>query len=426
MAAQKATAFQTAKNIQSVLLNLAFTVGELLPYVYQAAWKADTDRDAKLKETEQQSDFATRLKTRVHFYTPEITAITNFLLDERNLSVVQIIGNDVFWIDAASMRQIAKQLQSDLTLAFDDSKPTEAKEAALRDILERAKLIDEDLKESRVEISRLEEMTQNQYEAAYPPHKAESFDPRVEKRSPIEKEFLRLLEEREQLRGSDDIKKDRLDYLIRQKAILVYAEKRAEVALDFLKKLFTPGYVSLENADAKDGNLLTLTVEARSSDADSGGAAVVFEVAIRSFGAKLHLGPTMMFLNRKGVSENDGSMLTPINYAPSPGMNFGITWFKRGDTIWDKVLRGLAPGVGVNVSFMNFKDPGFDQVAQKFTNTTGTDVQVGAGPYVSFFNNKIDVTTGWNLNVDKKRRYFGLGFEFINIGNFLRDKVTNK
>jgi putative Ig domain-containing protein len=417
MAAQKATAFQTAQNIQSVLINLSLTVEDVLKTVYKVDPESDQELDLhRLQGNEKIDD----IKDRLRFYRPEIEAITNFLLDEHNLALVQIIGNDVFWIDAGSMRQIAKQIQKDIALAFDDTiKEKGTKDQALQDLFERAKLIYRDLKEARLDVRRLAKMTAAAYDVAYPRHvPGGSYDTR-EARSVTEQQLLALINER----GSN--KSEDLEYLIYQKAILVYAEKRADLALDFLKKLFTPGYVSLENADAKDGNLLTLTVEARSSDADSGGAAVVFEVAIRSFGAKFHLGPTMMFLNRKGVSQNDGSMLTPINYAPSPGMNFGITWFKRGDSIWNKVWRGLAPGVGVNVSFMNFKDPGFDQVQQKFTNTTGTDVQVGAGPYASFFNNKIDITTGWNLNVDKKRRYFGFGFEFIDIAKFLKDKIKS-
>jgi hypothetical protein len=40
-------------------------------------------------------------------------------------------------------------------------------------------------------------------------------------------------------------------------------------------------------------------------------------------------------------------------------------------------MRALGPGIGMNVTFMNFNDPGFDLATQKFVNTTGTNVQVG-------------------------------------------------
>jgi hypothetical protein len=58
-----------------------------------------------------------------------------------------------------------------------------------------------------------------------------------------------------------------------------------------------------------------------------------------------------------------------------------------------------------------------------FTNTTGTNVQVGAGPAVGLFNNMVRFTYGWNLNADRKRRYFRVGFGFIEIANEVKKYV---
>jgi len=85
----------------------------------------------------------------------------------------------------------------------------------------------------------------------------------------------------------------------------------------------------------------------------------------------------------------------------------------------DKLLRALGPGVGMNVTFMNFNDPTFDLATSKFVNTTGTNVQVGAGAIGSLFDNTIQFSYGWNLNVERRRNYFGVGFGFIEIGKEL-------
>jgi hypothetical protein len=86
-------------------------------------------------------------------------------------------------------------------------------------------------------------------------------------------------------------------------------------------------------------------------------------------------------------------------------MTFGIAYFKRGNTRRDKFLRALGPGAGMNVTFMNFNDPSFDLSTSKFVNTTGTNVQVGAGIVGSLFDNKLQFSYGWNLNVERRRSY---------------------
>ena len=96
-----------------------------------------------------------------------------------------------------------------------------------------------------------------------------------------------------------------------------------------------------------------------------------------------------------------------------------------------QVLTALAPGIGANVSFMNFSQPrDFDptagavdpitmQPSGQFATTTGSNFQIGAGVIVSLFNNKLQATYGWNLNADRKRAYFGIGFGFVEVGRAL-------
>jgi hypothetical protein len=100
-------------------------------------------------------------------------------------------------------------------------------------------------------------------------------------------------------------------------------------------------------------------------------------------------------------------------------MTFGIAYFKRGKTSWDKFARALGPGLGMNVTFMNYNDPSFNVATSQFTNTNGTNVQVGAGIIGSLFDNKLQLSYGWNLNVERRRTYFAVGFGFIEIGKEL-------
>ncbi len=128
-----------------------------------------------------------------------------------------------------------------------------------------------------------------------------------------------------------------------------------------------------------------------------------------------------------------------VNFAPSPGMSFGVTFLKRGRSKRDRFLRALGPGIGINVSFMNFDDPAFDLAANKFVNTSGQTVQIGTGIIGSLFDNKLQFSYGWNLNanrsgtpaaagaeavLERRRQYFGIGFGFLEVakelGKFLK------
>jgi hypothetical protein len=48
--------------------------------------------------------------------------------------------------------------------------------------------------------------------------------------------------------------------------------------------------------------------------------------------------------------------------------------------------------------------------------TNGSSFEIGTGPVISLFNNRIIATYGWNLMQPVKREYWGLGFGFIQIG----------
>src|SRR6266849_427985 len=110
--------------------------------------------------------------------------------------------------------------------------------------------------------------------------------------------------------------------------------RSAKSAFDELTKLIAPGTISLRS----DGDLLTIRVDAVGADGNEVGIPAVFEIDIKKYGAKIQWSPSLLFVRRLGVTDAEatpptGSTVAPINrinFAPSPGMTFGIAYFKRG------------------------------------------------------------------------------------------------
>jgi uncharacterized protein (DUF934 family) len=415
MAAQSATAFQSAANVQAMVLNMAYTAGDIIYSVYQRPVQTTSEgmdftkwvnsrKDVDFQSTAAQA--VTReiaaavgkkdrtnpslqaLQARLRLYQPEIQAISDFLVKPENLEIVEKLGVKVFWIDRDSMVRIAQQYKDNIQVAFDAKSTDEAQLNALQDLLERTKLVYRDFGDLRREIVR--QMSQS-YKDPRELHTDEEWESRY------------------------------------QSAIQNFAKTMRSSAVNELKKFLATGSISLRENQAKDGDLLTITVESLPTDASTGGIPVVFQIAIKKYGAKIQWSPSLLFVRRMGVTDAEatpptGSTTTPlnrINFAPSPGMTFGVAYFKRGSSGWDKFARAVGPGLGMNVTFMNFNDPSYNLATGQFVNTNGTNVQVGAGVIGSLFDNKIQFTYGWNLNVEKRRTYIGVGFGFIEIGKEL-------
>lgn len=432
--AQQGMAFQSTKNVVTMILDLANTAGEIAKTLYPGTsaraaveqWMGDPKRDA----------VATSDATKALFrlYRPEIETMGTFFQDRKNLNLVEIIGTEVFWVDRATLQAVASQYLKNLSDAFDNNVTKDQQAQAVKEMLYRTFLVLGRLKDAKTEIDILQEDISKFKELVDQQEFTDSTKELVQRLTIVQGKLKTMPEETEK----EKKEKTAMRGLANSLAVQIYSLERARRAFKKLEKLFAPGYVSLDSARAKDGDRLTIKVEARGSDVEGPGIPALFEVTVKKFGVKFHIGSSFMFIKRLGLTEadlhppdptpdNPNDALPPglkdINFAPSPGMTMGVTWFKRGDRGGDKFLRALAPTVGVNVSFMNFNDPGFDLSTGKFTNTTGTDVQVGAGPVFSLFNNKLHFSYGWNLNVERRRNYFGVGFGFLEIADFLKDKL---
>jgi hypothetical protein len=388
MAAQRGMAFETTANITNLVMDMAYTAWDIVTTVaqtdrsqsvYEQSNKIkieQTIKDMQQAVVDKKDIDAMRLaRDRFALYKPEIGTISAFFADPENVLILQILGKEIFWMDTASLVQVAKQYQDTLSDALDPSKPD-----ALVKLMERSWLIVQD--------------------------------------------FHELIEQANDRAKSSDctIMMDK-----RGCGIDKIAEDKRKSAFDILTKLFAPGSISLQSAKAADGNLLTLTVTAVGKDGGTAGIPAVFEISIKKYGAKIQWSPSLLFVRRLGVTNAEvtpstGSTTAPlnrVNFAASPGMTFGIAYFKRGESAGTKFLRALGPGLGMNVTFMNFNDPSYDLTTGKFVNTTGTNVQVGAGVITSLFDNKIQFSYGANLNVEHRRTYFGVGFGFIEVGKEL-------
>jgi len=145
-----------------------------------------------------------------------------------------------------------------------------------------------------------------------------------------------------------------------------------------------------------------------------------FEVHLypRSFGFRTKTSDSFFLLRRLGVHSAETALgFDPSNFSPAPGVSYGGVYFARDN----RTARFLQPGIGANVSFMSWKDPAkSNTTGQPATGTSTSSVQVGTGVVISFFSNVLQFTYGANLNVDKHRAYWGLGFSFVNLAQRIK------
>lgn len=127
---------------------------------------------------------------------------------------------------------------------------------------------------------------------------------------------------------------------------------------------------------------------------------------------------SFLFVKRLNTSNAEG--VAAVNFAPSPGVTFGGTYLVRKNTF----LRALRPGIGLNATFLNWKDPTYDPDAKKFlTNTRGAEVNIGMGVQVSLFNNVLVLSYGANLQAERSRWYYGIGLSFVQLGSKIAEEI---
>ena len=145
---------------------------------------------------------------------------------------------------------------------------------------------------------------------------------------------------------------------------------------------------------------------------------MVWTIKPRRFGFRVKTTDSVLFLKRLKSSKVDG--VTAVNFAPSPGVTFGGNYLVRKN----RLVRALRPGIGLNATFLNWKDPTYDPDAKKYLpNTRGSEVNIGMGVQVSLFNNVLMFSYGANLQAEQSRWYYGIGLSFVQLGGKIAEEI---
>jgi hypothetical protein len=142
----------------------------------------------------------------------------------------------------------------------------------------------------------------------------------------------------------------------------------------------------------------------------------------RPFGFRVNTSDSLLFVRRRGVtSEEESEGIEDFNFGPTPGVTYGGIYLPRKNGF----LRFLRPGVGINLSFMDWDDSTFDPATGQFaTGTDSNDIEIGLGVQVSLFSNILQLSYGWNLQAEQDRQYFGVGVSFVNLANRLTGLIA--
>ena len=99
-----------------------------------------------------------------------------------------------------------------------------------------------------------------------------------------------------------------------------------------------------------------------------------------------------------------GNDVSPSNFKPIAGASLLWTYYNdhRAEKWPGKFLRWLEPSFGINVSYVDF--------------LSSETFEVGAGPIVGLWQNRLFLTAGYNFNVEGQSPfYMGIGFSFFNV-----------
>jgi len=190
-----------------------------------------------------------------------------------------------------------------------------------------------------------------------------------------------------------------------------------------MQRLLAAGTIDLRKYKAGDGETLRLTVQARAAGGEgAGGISRDFRIALRKLSTRIVTEPSAFYVRRLGEIRNDKGETVRQRFAPAPGVTFGPVFYSR-----NPVMAALTPGIGLNVSFMNFGTGDFDDtitdsagaVVGGFKTSSGGSIQVGIGVSASLFANALQFTWGYNMQADARHNYFGIGVGFVQIGQEL-------
>ncbi|MCW5962610.1 MAG: hypothetical protein KIT83_01120 [Bryobacterales bacterium] len=424
--AQTAFDFQTFANVAGKLTNLYFTTEDLITAAFNT--KAE-DCIKVLRENERPSakdleacptndkEALGRFMKRFRLVAPEAQILSGFFASGQNRGVTAELASKVFEIDIESLEAIAKQVE-DARVLLDSNKITaDARNELEGSVLIRVMKIYGDLGGLTSQVGHLA----NQFSRREVP---KTTCPDAQRHY----SHIRL----KQLEIAKSIKNEF------GRACLFEIELPRYLAE--LRKYLVEGTINLPKNDLAAGDVITLTVETKGKDPKGPGSKAEWQIRVVNTSWKAGVDGSLLFIRRLGVDERNPS-LKPVRFSPFPGFTLGATYFGQRrrsvvvertkevdaaayysnlpiqESFGDRLGRVLQPGLGVNVTLMSFQQSrDFSLGNSQFASTTGASVEIGTGPVLSLFGNRLTVTYGWNLNQPEKRTYWGLGFGFVNLG----------
>lgn len=375
----------------------------------QDGQEAKKKRDHFNDEQREFTDRDNRLQKALQIYEPEARKLTELFLSGANRTVAAQIAHRVFWVDYASLIAIAKQIQDDFDKLKDPKVDAQSKIGIRQEILARIYDIINDLKEVSEELEKygrfMKDPATKDELKKYCPATLTSPPP-----------FTPIIDEKSK-------------HAYGSVALECFKESERRKFTHEVERYLVAGTISLRENRAAPGDVITIEIEARGSEAENRGAIGKFEIRVKNFGWKVSETDSVMFIKRIAVNSADAARtpaLKEVRFRPAPGFNLLANYYTRGSTGLEKkdaatyapltdefyqmpkastghlIGRAISPGFGVNASLLSYDDKG--------------PFQLGVGPIVTLFDNRISATYGWNLMVDKRRTYWGLGFSFLRVG----------
>ena len=134
--------------------------------------------------------------------------------------------------------------------------------------------------------------------------------------------------------------------------------------------------------------------------ADGSPRSYTWELEVKDIGLSLRTDPTLLLIKRYTVPEGDNELSSYFKPAPGSSLVFGLVTRNR-------ILNKLDLRLGVNGSFVDFQ--------------SDKEFEVGVGFVLSVGGGLLQVVYGWNLHAKEEREYWGLGLEFLNITEKIKE-----
>jgi len=162
--------------------------------------------------------------------------------------------------------------------------------------------------------------------------------------------------------------------------------------------------IDLKKAGASNNDILEIKVMWYNIDPNTPNAEEGIELSTAKFIVKKtgwHLSTTesVLLIDRinQELVQND---VSPSNFKPTAGVS--LLWSYYNDYRKNKPRHRLEPSFGINVSYLDFD--------------TQETFEIGAGPIIGLWNNRIFINAGYNFSVSgQSPLYMGIGFSFSNV-----------